>query len=76
MENPSPERPLPLAEKTARIAEVFWLVTSFIATAYVVWLWATEPTPRWALGLFPCISWLWYVVRRTFRKRMATSANS
>jgi hypothetical protein len=25
------------------------------------------------LGLFPCISWLWYGVRRIFRLRMTSS---
>ena len=55
--------------KTARAAEVFWLVAS-VATAYVGYLWLTEDLTRWTLGLFPCIAWLWYGVRRVFRLRM------
>lgn len=63
------------AEKTAMAAERFWLVMSVVATGYVLWTWLREPSPRWVLGLFPCISWLWWMVRRTFRKRMATTRN-
>ncbi|MGB1383927.1 MAG: hypothetical protein ACPG66_00390 [Flavobacteriales bacterium] len=56
--------------KTARAAEVFWLVASVATTAYVGYLWLTEDLTRWTLGLFPCIAWLWFGVRRTFRLRM------
>lgn len=62
-----------LPYKTARAAELFWLVASSATTLYVAYLWFTEDMTRWTLGLFPCISWLWYVVRRTFRKRMERS---
>ena len=57
--------------KTARAAELFWLVTSVVTTGYVLYLWWNEDMTRWTLGLFPCISWLWYGVRRAFRVRMA-----
>ena len=57
--------------KTARAAEMFWLVVSIVTTGYVAYLWLTEDLTRWTLGLFPCISWLWYGVRRAFRMRMA-----
>lgn len=57
--------------KTARAAELFWLVTSIVTTCYVLFLWWTEDMTRWTLGLFPCISWLWYGVRRAFRIRMS-----
>ncbi|MDA0728248.1 MAG: hypothetical protein O3B70_01390 [Bacteroidetes bacterium] len=63
------------AEKTALAAERFWLVMSVVATGYVVWVWMSEASPRWVQGLFPCISWLWWMVRRTFRKRMASTPN-
>ncbi|MEC8336433.1 MAG: hypothetical protein VXZ86_06700 [Bacteroidota bacterium] len=57
--------------KTARTAELFWLVTSVVTTCYVLYLWWTEDLTRWTLGLFPFISWLWFGVRRAFRIRMA-----
>jgi len=56
--------------KTAKAAEKFWLVAAAATTVYVGYLWVTEDMTRWTLGLFPCIAWLWFVVRRTFRKRM------
>lgn len=56
--------------KTAKAAEVFWLIASIATTLYVGYLWWNEDLTRWSLGLFPCISWLWFLVRRTFRKRM------
>ena len=59
-----------VAYKTARAAEKFWLVASSVTTAYVGYLWLTEDVTRWTLGLFPCIAWLWFGVRRTFRLRM------
>jgi hypothetical protein len=56
--------------KTAKAAEKFWLAAAAATTIYVGYLWVTEDMTRWTLGLFPCIAWLWFVVRRTFRKRM------
>lgn len=56
--------------KTAKAAEKFWLVAASATTLYVGYLWVTEDMTRWTLGLFPCIAWLWFVVRRAFRKRM------
>jgi len=60
----------PMPYKTARAAELFWLVASIATTLYVLCLWWTEDLTRWTVGLFPCISWLWYGVRRAFRLRM------
>ncbi|HAI00669.1 MAG TPA: hypothetical protein DCL98_04120 [Flavobacteriales bacterium] len=72
MSDPKPvEQSLPY--KTARAAEWFWLVASIVGTLYVGWLWMSANTPAWSLGLFPCISWLWYGVRRIFRLRMTSS---
>lgn len=69
--NPS-DNPLDsVTYKTARAAEIFWLVASIATTLYVAYLWWTEELTRWTLGLFPCISWLWYGVRRAFRIKMA-----
>lgn len=67
----SVEQSLPY--KTARAAEWFWLVASIVGTLYVGWLWMSADTPAWSMGLFPCISWLWYGVRRIFRLRMTSS---
>ena len=50
-----------------------WLVASIVGTLYVGWLWMSADTPAWSMGLFPCISWLWYGVRRIFRLRMTSS---
>ena len=38
--------------KTARAAELFWLVTSVVTTGYVLYLWWNEDMTRWTLGLF------------------------
>jgi hypothetical protein len=59
-----------LTYKTAKAAEKFWLVAATATTLYVGYLWVTEDLTRWTLGLFPCIAWLWFGVRRAFRKRM------
>ena len=56
--------------KTARAAEIFWLCAASATTLNVAYLWISEDMTRWTLGLFPCIAWLWYGVRRIFRKRM------
>ena len=66
---PPPAKPS-FEYKTARAAEWFWLVAASVTTLYVRWMWWSESTPRYTLGLFPCIAWLWYLVRRIFRKRM------
>ena len=42
--------------KTARAAELFWLVASIATTLYVLCLWWTEDLTRWTVGLFPCIA--------------------
>lgn len=59
--------------KTAKAAEKFWLVAAAATTLYVGYLWMTEDMTRWTLGLFPCIAWLWFGVRRAFRIRMERS---
>ena len=37
--------------KTARAAELFWLVASIATSLYVLYLWWTEDLTRWTLGL-------------------------
>lgn len=67
-----PESSIPL--KTAKAAEKFWLAASMATTLYVIWTWFSEPAPKWSLGLFSIIAWLWYLVRRTYRKKLESSA--
>lgn len=62
-----------LTFKTAKAAEKFWLIAASLTTVYVGYLWLTEDLTRWSLGLFPCIAWLWFGVRRSFRIRMERS---
>ena len=69
-----PESPTSIPLKTARAAEKFWLVASIATTLYVIWTWFCEPEPKWSLGLFSVIAWLWYVVRRAYRKKLEASA--
>ncbi|PCJ80705.1 MAG: hypothetical protein COA49_07700 [Bacteroidetes bacterium] len=57
--------------QVTRAAEMFWLVASIVATGGTAFLMYTEGIEsNKFLPLIPILSWLWYFVRRAFRKRL------
>lgn len=63
--------------QVTRAAEMFWLVASIFATVGTVVLMYTEGIEsNKFLPLIPVLSWLWYYVRRTFRKRLESAEDS
>jgi hypothetical protein len=63
--------------QVTRAAEKFWLASSIIVTIVSLWIIYSE---GWGenkmLPLVPVLAWLWYFVRRGFRKRLQNDMNS
>lgn len=63
--------------QVTRAAEKFWLASSIIVTGVSLWIIYSE---GWEnnemLPLVPALAWLWYFVRRGFRKRLQKDMDS
>ena len=63
--------------QVTRAAEKFWLASSTIVTGVSLWIIYSE---GWEnnkmLPLVPALAWLWYFVRRGFRKRLQKDMDS
>ena len=57
--------------KVTKAAEKFWLIATVFATAVTIWIMYTDGVERNKfLPLIPALAGLWYVIRRTFRRRL------
>ena len=63
--------------QVTRAAEKFWLVSSIIVTGVSLWIILSEGWENnQMLPLVPALAWLWYFVRRGFRKRLQKDMDS
>lgn len=63
--------------QVTRAAEKFWLAASIIATIVVIVLIYSEGWDQnQFLPVIPALAWLWYFVRRGFRKRLQQDMTS
>jgi hypothetical protein len=63
--------------QVTRAAEKFWLASSIIVTSVSLWIIYSEGWEKnKMLPLVPALAWLWYFVRRGFRKRLQNDMNS
>jgi hypothetical protein len=58
-----------------RIAERFWLGVVLVTTAITIYWWATDGIYEHRFApVVPLLALLWYVVRRSLRKRLERNA--
>lgn len=63
--------------QVTRAAEKFWLASSIIVTGVSLWIIFNEGWENnQMLPLVPALAWLWYFVRRGFRKRLQKDMDS
>jgi hypothetical protein len=63
--------------QVTRAAEKFWLASSTIVTGVSLWIIFNEGWENnQMLPLVPALAWLWYFVRRGFRKRLQKDMDS
>ena len=63
--------------QVTRAAEKFWLASSIITSIVTVVIIYSEGWERnKMLPLVPALAWLWYLVRRGFRKRLEQDMDS